>query len=189
MGFHTFDVDGADRLEDPTRYAYLSVDELLALFDPGPADRVADLGSGTGFYTDDVAPSAGTVYAVDVQAEMHEFYRDKGVPEAVELVTAAVEDLPFPDDHLDAAVSTMTFHEFATPSALAEVARVLTPGGRLAIADWTATGRGEDGPPLSERFDAAAAAAMLADAGFEVDSVDDRRETFVLRARSAGGSE
>jgi ubiquinone/menaquinone biosynthesis C-methylase UbiE len=182
MGFHTFDAEGAGRLEDPTRYAYLSVDELLALFDPGPDERIADLGSGTGFYTDDVAGHAGRIYAVDVQTEMHEYYREKGVPDAVDLVTAAVDELPFSDGFLDAAYSTMTFHEFATPAALAEVARVLRPGASLGIGDWTATGDGERGPPLSERFDAERATALLGDAGFRIDSVSDRRETFVVAA-------
>jgi ubiquinone/menaquinone biosynthesis C-methylase UbiE len=183
MGFHTFDPEGAERLEDPTRYAYLSVEELVALFDPGPDDVVADLGSGTGFYTDDVAPYAGTVYAVDVQPEMHAAYREKGVPANVELTTAAVDDLPFADDQLDGAYSTMTYHEFASEAALAEVARVIAPGGRLGIGDWTATGPGRDGPPTAERFDAAAARAALDDAGFEVERCEDRRETFVAAAR------
>jgi len=182
MGFHTFDAERADALEDPTRYAYLSADELLALFDPGPDDEVADLGSGTGFYTDDVAPYVGTVHAVDVQAAMHDQYREKGLPENVETVTAAVADLPFADDALDGAVSTMTYHEFATEAALAELGRVLAPGARVGIGDWTAAGRGEEGPPLDERFDASDARAAMADAGFDVDRAEDRRETFVLAA-------
>jgi ubiquinone/menaquinone biosynthesis C-methylase UbiE len=180
MGFHTFDVERADALEDPGRYEYVSVDELLALFDP--AGEVADLGSGTGFYTDDVAPYAETVHAVDVQSEMHDFYREKGAPENVRFVTAEVSDLPFADDALDAAFSTMTYHEFATPASLAEVARVVRPGGRLGIADWSAAGEGNDGPPRSERFDATDATEGLEAAGFTVERADERRETFVLRA-------
>lgn len=182
MGFHTFDPARADRLEDPTRYAYLSVDEVLALVDPAPDDRVADLGSGTGFYTDEVAAVAGTVHAVDGQPEMHHLYREKGVPANVDLLTTAIGSLPFADASLDAAVSTMTFHEFASVEALTEVARVLWPGGRLGIGDWTATGEGERGPPLAERFDAEAAVAALGEAGFDVERVSDRRETFVVGA-------
>jgi ubiquinone/menaquinone biosynthesis C-methylase UbiE len=182
MGFHTFDVEMADRLEDPTRFKYVSVDELLALFDPGPGDVVADLGSGTGFYTDEIAPYAGTVHAVDVQSAMHDRYRERGLPENVVPVTAEVGDLPFEDGALDAAVSTMTYHEFATESALREIHRVLTAGGRLGIADWTAAGDGERGPPLDQRFDASDAKAALEAAGFTVERAADRRETFVLTA-------
>ncbi|MFB6172222.1 MAG: class I SAM-dependent methyltransferase [Haloarculaceae archaeon] len=183
MGFHTYDVERASALEDPTRYQYLSVDELLALFEPGLDQVVADLGSGTGFYTDDVAPYAQTVYAVDLQAEMHDRYREKGLPDNVDPVTAAVSDLPFADDELDGAFSTMTYHEFASEAALAELARVVRPGGRLGIGDWSAAGEGRTGPPTDERFAAAAVREGLEGAGFTVQRADERRETFVVSAR------
>jgi ubiquinone/menaquinone biosynthesis C-methylase UbiE len=183
MGFHTFDVDRADNLEDQSRYEYLSVDELLASFTPAAEDVVADLGSGTGFYTDDVAPHVDHVYAVDVQSEMHDYYREKGMAENVEAVTAEIADLPFGDGALDGAVSTMTYHEFATDDALAELARVLKPGGTVGIGDWSAGGAGESGPPLAERFDAATACDQLGAAGFTVERASDRRETFVVEAR------
>lgn len=182
MGFHTYDVERADALEDPTRYRYVSVDELLALFDPAPDQVVADLGSGTGFYTDDVAPYAGVVHAVDVQAEMHGVYREKGMPGNVRPVTAEVADLPFDDGALDGAFSTMTFHEFGSRAACAEVARVLAPGARLGVADWTAEGEGGDGPPLAERYSLTEAVELLEAGRFDVLWGDERRETFVLRA-------
>jgi hypothetical protein len=66
MGHHTFDADSAADLEAPERrYCVLSAEELRWALDCAPDDTVADLGSGTGFYTDDVAPHAGEVYAVD----------------------------------------------------------------------------------------------------------------------------
>jgi ubiquinone/menaquinone biosynthesis C-methylase UbiE len=184
MGFHTYDVDRADALEDPSRYEYVSVDELLGLLDPASDDVVADLGSGTGFYTDDVAPHVGTLLAVDIQPAMHTRYREKGLPANVAPVTATVDNLPFRDDSLDGAVSTMTFHEFATPEALAEVARVLRPGGKVGFADWSAAGVGRDGPPVAERFEASEARSMLAAAGLTVDRAEDRRETLVVVARA-----
>jgi ubiquinone/menaquinone biosynthesis C-methylase UbiE len=180
MGFHTYDAERADALEDPGRYEYVSVDELLALFDP--EGEVADLGSGTGFYTDDVAPYAETIHAVDVQDEMHDFYREKGTPDNVRFVTAGVEDLPFADGALDRAFSTMTYHEFASAAALTELARVVRPGGLVGIADWSAEGEGESGPPRSERFGVADAVSAFEDAGFTVERARERRETFVLRA-------
>jgi len=182
MGFHTFDPARADQLEDPTRYAYVSVDELLALFEPGADDVVADLGSGTGFYTDDVAAAAGTVYAVDVQPEMHDIYREKGLPGNVTPVTADVESLPI-DEPLDAVVSTMTFHEFATPAAMDAIVDVLASDGRVALADWSRNGAGDAGPPLAERYAAEDAVELCEDAGITVARAEDRRETFVLEGR------
>lgn len=184
MGYHTFDVERADTLETAgRRYRFLSAEELLWALSLSPDDTVADLGSGTGFFTDDVAPHADHVYAVDVQAEMHEYYREKGVPETVDLVTSNVSDLPLEDGAVDAAFSTMTYHEFAGDEALAEIRRVLRSGGRLVVVDWTATGTGADGPPLEERYSADEAAAALRTAGFGIEHEAVRPETFLLIAR------
>ena len=182
MGFHTFDVDRAERLEDPDRYRWVSAEELIGAVEPAGDDVVADLGSGTGFYTDDVAPHVDSLYAVDLQAEMHEFYREKGSPANVEFVESDVADLPFADGALDAACSTMTYHEFASDEAVAELARVLRSGGRLAVFDWSADGDGEAGPPTDERFGVDDAAEALKAAGFDVVQATTRTETFALVA-------
>jgi len=183
MGHHTFDADRAADLEAPARrYCVLSAEELRWALDCSPDDTVADLGSGTGFYTDDVAPHAGTVYAVDLQPEMHEFYRDKGVPDNVEPVTAPVDDMPIDTDALDLAFSTMTYHEFATSEAIAEIRRVLRPGGRLVVADWAAEGEGERGPPREERYSLDEAIEALEAGGFDVEFRAARPETFLLVA-------
>jgi ubiquinone/menaquinone biosynthesis C-methylase UbiE len=183
MGHHTFDAGEAAKLEDAAaRYRSVSRAELLWALGLTGTETVVDLGSGTGFYTDDVAPHAERVYAVDVQEAMHDHYRAKGVPANVGLVTSGIEDLPFDDGELDAAVSTMTYHEFATAGALAELTRVLASGGRLVVADWSADGTGESGPPLSERFTADEAATALGDAEFDVEFRATRPETFLLVA-------
>jgi len=184
MGYHTFDADGADKLEEAARrYRFLSAEELLWAVSPD-GDTVADLGSGTGFYTDDVADRAEQVYAVDVQDAMHEYYREKGVPENVELVTSGVSDLPLATGSLDSAFSTMTYHEFASDDALDEVDRVLRPGGTLVVVDWGATGNGEHGPPVDERFSAADAADALRASGFAITHEAVRPETFLLVAHT-----
>ncbi|MBO4248962.1 methyltransferase domain-containing protein (plasmid) [Halomicrobium sp. IBSBa] len=183
MGFHTFDAARADKLEDAARrYRALSAEELLWALSLDGDDVIADLGSGTGFYTDDAAAIADTVYAVDVQSEMHDYYREKGVPDNVELVTSGVADLPLATDALDAAFSTMTYHEFADEAALAEIARVLTDGGRLVVADWAASGSGDAGPPLDERFTASQTIDALRDAGFTIEHDAVRPETFLVIA-------
>lgn len=180
MDLHTFPVDRADALEEPERYRYCSAEELVSALRVGPDGRVADLGSGTGFYTDDVAPFVDTVYAVDVQPAMHDRYREKGIPDNVVTVAAAVASLPFATDALDGAFSVATHHEYAEPAAVAELARVIRPGGLLVTVDWSADGRGEDGPPLEERFGLGESIARMEEAGFAVESARSRTETFVL---------
>ena len=105
MGFHTYDVARADNLEDSGRYEYCSAEELLGAADLSAEDRVLDVGSGTGFYTDVLAGVADRVYAVDLQPAMAAYYRDKGVPAEVSPVAADAGTLPLPDDAVDAAVS------------------------------------------------------------------------------------
>ncbi len=185
MGYHTFDATKADRLEDAShRYRYLSREELVAALAPAKDDIVADFGSGTGFYTDDIAPHVETVYAVDLQEEMHERYREKGIPENVQFVTSDVTDLPFDDDQLDAVFSTMTYHEFASDAAIDELVRVIGEGGRVVVADWSADGAGESGPPTDERYAERDAVDALEAAGFEVISTQTRPETFLVVVRT-----
>jgi ubiquinone/menaquinone biosynthesis C-methylase UbiE len=184
MGFHTFDASESARLERPDRYRWVSAEELVGPLVEAGAAVVADLGSGTGFYTDDVAPHVETVYGVDVQPEMHDRYREKGTPENVELVASDVADLPFADGELDGAVSTMTYHEFASDAAMAELARVVRSGGPVVTFDWTREGDGARGPPVEERFAADDAVAALDAVGFEVVSAATRTETFGVVARA-----
>ncbi|MFB6080611.1 MAG: class I SAM-dependent methyltransferase [Haloferacaceae archaeon] len=183
MGFHTFDPERAGVLEDEGRYRHCSMAELHALIAPHEEMVLADLGSGTGFYTDDLAPRVARCYAVDVQAEMHDRYREKGVPETVELVTAAVADLPLADGSLDCAFSTMTYHEFADDDAFEELARTLRSGGRLVTVDWSAEGEGAEGPPRAERYDLGDAVGHHLDHGFAVERAESRPETFVCVGR------
>ena len=185
MGFHTFPVERADALEDPSRYRFCSREELVEMLGFGlESDAVvADLGSGTGFYSRDVAPFVDTLYGVDVQAAMHERHREEGLAANVKLVTAGIDSLPFEDGELDGAFSTMTHHEYATDETMAELARVIRPGGRLVTVDWSATGNGEDGPPVDERFGPDEVASPLETASFIVDRVHDRPETLAVVAR------
>jgi len=186
MGFHTYDPDRAENLEDVTRFRYCSREELLeglGVERTGEA-TVADVGSGTGFYTDEIAPYVGRMYAVDVQPEMHDHYRANGVPENVSLVTAEAADLPFSDDELDGAFSTMTYHEFASEAALDELRRALAPGAPLVTVDWSATGEGARGPPTDERYDRARAVDHHEAVGFTVERAATRPETFVVVART-----
>jgi ubiquinone/menaquinone biosynthesis C-methylase UbiE len=101
----------------------------------------------------------------------------------VEFVTADVSSLPFEDDELDAAFSTMVYHEYAAEAAFEELARVVRPGGRVVTVDWSKTGTGEDGPPTDERFGLGDAVSAFETHGFDVTEATNRRETFVCVAR------
>lgn len=182
MSPHRFDPEASSHLEETIRYRYLSRDELVGALAPTRDHVVVDLGSGTGFYTREVAPFVDRVHAVDMQAEMHDEFRKRGVPDNVETVLAKADDLPFADEYFDAAYSTMTFHEY-DPEGPAEIRRVLSPGGTLVVADWSAEGSGERGPPLDVRYDTQTATREIEAAGFEVSAATSRPETFFIEAR------
>jgi SAM-dependent methyltransferase len=141
----------------------LSERDLVRLLALRGDEDVADLGSGVGFYTDRIAAlTTGTVYAMDVQPEMHEFYRSRGVPANVVLVTGDVTHLEFPEASLDVAFSMAAWHESGGVVDLAGLVRALRPGGRLVIVDWRKeTDSAESGPPLDIRFSKEEVAAAL----------------------------
>ena len=67
----------------------------------------------------------------------------EGVADRVEVRTADITDLPFEDNSVDVIVSSLVLHNIPTAQArakaISEAARVLRPGGRLALADLWAT--------------------------------------------------
>ena len=171
-----------DQLRDPSQYNYLSGEELRYLLNPDPDCVVADFGSGTGFYTDEIAPVVGTAYAIDDLEQMHAEYRECGMPSNVEPIVSDFAETPLKTNELDGAISTRTFHH-GFETALDEVARVMRPGGRFVIMDWSATGAGERDTPVEEEyFDLATVQSLLIDSGFEIRSAQERRETFAIVA-------
>ncbi len=108
---------------------------LLGLLDPTLA--VADLGCGTGAVTAALAPFVREVVAVDDSEAMLGAARRRlaGFPN-VTLHHGQLESLPLASASMDAATAILVLHHLPDPArALAEVARVLRPGGRLIVVD------------------------------------------------------
>jgi SAM-dependent methyltransferase len=109
-----------------------------------PDKQVADLGAGTGKFTRLLAATGATVTAVEPVAEMRA-QLVAALP-TVTAVAGSAEALPVADASLDAVFCAQSFHWFATPAVLAEIRRVLRPGGVLGLVwnvrdervDWVA---------------------------------------------------
>ena len=104
-----------------------AIDWLL----PGDARDVLDLGAGTGKLTTRLVERGLRVVAVDPIAEMLEVLSDS-LPDTPALLGTA-EEIPLPDNSVDAVLVAQAWHWFNPERAIPEVARVLRPGGRLGL--------------------------------------------------------
>jgi predicted methyltransferase len=109
-----------------------------------PGDRVADIGSGYGYFTFRLAARVGAegkVYAVDIDPEAINKVRqrkERDHIEQVEPILGATDDPRLPQG-LDAILIVDTYHEFREYDRMMQaVYRALKPGGRLVIIDGEA---------------------------------------------------
>jgi ubiquinone/menaquinone biosynthesis C-methylase UbiE len=119
-------------------YVTASVRQTLARLPVSAGQTVLDVGCGTGALAQAMSRAAAdvTVVGVDVTATMLRHAQAK-LGHAVSIVAGDVAHLPFRSEAFDVVVSASSFHYWTDPSAgLAEVARVLRPGGRLVVTDW-----------------------------------------------------
>jgi ubiquinone/menaquinone biosynthesis C-methylase UbiE len=124
--------------------------DLLDRLDLRPGQRVLDVGSGTGHLAlalaDRVAPG-GSVEAVEPAQEMVDraVRNNRRRPRLVSFTVARAQQLPFPDQSFDAVTCTLALHHVARDdraAAVAEMHRVLRPGGRVLIAEFDGAGGG-----------------------------------------------
>ena len=104
-----------------------AVDWLL----PRDARDVLDLGAGTGKLTTRLVERGLSVVAVDPIAEMLDVLRS-ALPGTTALLGTA-EQIPLPDNSIDVVLVAQAWHWFEPDRAVAEVVRVLRPGGRLGL--------------------------------------------------------
>jgi ubiquinone/menaquinone biosynthesis C-methylase UbiE len=127
----SYDTGFTARWRDPIQRESLAALELTA------ADRVLDLGCGTGTASRAAAGVAAFVAGVDLSSVM--------IEQAVSLASgitnlhfaiADAERLPFGDAAFTAVLCTNSFHHYPDPArAVREMARVLAPGSRLVLGD------------------------------------------------------
>lgn len=93
--------------------------------------EVLDLGAGTGKLTTRLVERGLDVVAVDPIPEMLDLLRTS-LPDTPALLGTA-EEIPLPDDSVDAVLVAQAWHWFDETRAIKEIARVLRPGGSLGL--------------------------------------------------------
>ena len=160
---------------------------------PGPADNVLDFGCGTGLLSLSLLPSVRSVVAVDSSEGMLGVLGAKIAAKHLANIRTHLADvgkgdqLPGP---VDLVVSSMTFHHLENPGpVLAEMARVLRPGGRIAIADLDSDeGKFHESPEgvFHNGFDRCTMQKYLESAGFG--GIRNRTAAIARKPGPSGGT-
>ncbi len=150
-----------------------------------PGEQVLDVGCGTGTLAIEVQSRVGTagrVAGVDPGTQQIARARAKAARRHVpiEFQIGVIEQLPFPDQTFDVVLSTLMMHHLPASlksQGLAEIVRVLKPGGRLVIADFK---RKQERAGQAARFHAGGSsmqdlAALVKEAGFEHLEIEEMR--------------
>jgi len=112
-------------------YPAAIVDAVVAHAGLGAGRRVLDLAAGTGKLTRLLAGTGAEVVAVEPVEAMRAVLA-AALPD-VDVLDGTAESIPLADGAVDAVTVAQAFHWFDQPAALAEAARVLRPGGALAL--------------------------------------------------------
>jgi SAM-dependent methyltransferase len=103
-----------------------------------PGRRVVDLAAGTGKLTRLIAPAGSDLVAAEPVAGMRDTFR-AAVP-GIPIIATTAEQLAFRDASIDAVTVAQAFHWFDHDKTIADLARVLRPGGRVGLV-WNARDR------------------------------------------------
>ena len=177
MGDRLFKPQDAHKLEDPGRQIWLPVADVIRASAIRPGMCVADIGAGTGYFAIPIARAVGVggkVYAVDLQPEMLSKLREKltgpDAPRNIELVPGEASKTTLLSRCADVVFVANVWHELEDPAAaLQETARILAPGGSLALLDWCSDTSPPPGPPADHRLPAAGVLQFLVKSGWTTD--------------------
>lgn len=171
---HRFNPDNRHRLLSEQRYAMLPPDQVLDLLPLRADSIVGDIGCGPGFFTLPLADrlTDGRVYAADIEPVMLQMVRERAEEAGLANIQTLLADeasIPLPAASLDGVLFALVYHEVPDRVGyLSFLARLVRPGGWLALIEWERRENPIGGPPLPNRIPPDEAAMEIATAGWRV---------------------
>ena len=181
----------AKTFDDPARDAWQMPDRVIATLELKPGQAVADVGSGTGYFTVRLAqsPARPKVYGADIEPAMVTYLRDRAAREGLANVAAvqAAADTPNLPEPVDVVLIVDTYHHIGDREAyFRKLQSSLKPGGRIAIIDFKPDS--PEGPPKEFRFPSQKIEAEMSAAGYRLSHQYDflpRQNFLVFQIASA----
>jgi predicted methyltransferase len=133
----------AQGFENENREVYARRHDVLEALNLAPGMVVADVGAGSGFYTElmaaEVGPN-GVVYAVEIAPNWIQYLNELATSndlDNVVVIRGGERSVGLPDDSVDLVFASDTYHHFEYPqSSLASIRQALKPGGRWVVLDY-----------------------------------------------------
>jgi len=123
-------------LEDPKRDEWQMPHQVIAALDLHPGDVVADIGSGSGYFTRRLAMHAAKVYAVDIDAGLLDILK-RNAPANVAGILAAPDDPKLPPASMDLVFICDVLHHIENrPAYFEKLKKALKAGGRVVNIDF-----------------------------------------------------
>jgi len=159
----------AQVFDDPARDKWQKPDEVIAALALAPDARVADIGSGTGYFAARLARAVpqGKVYGADLEPDMVKYLNARAAKEKLPNLSAhvAAADDPKLPAPVDLVLLVNTYHHIGSRDQyFARLRKSLRPGGRVAIIDFRLDS--PTGPPPAGRIAPAQVEKEMAEAGY-----------------------
>ncbi|MBW2316643.1 MAG: class I SAM-dependent methyltransferase [Deltaproteobacteria bacterium] len=175
--------------EGDDRESWQQIDRVIETLGLSAGQQVADIGSGSGYFTRHLAPAVapgGRVFAVDVDPEMNAYLEARLAEEGIENVTVVLAEPGDPglvEGSIDLVFTSNTYHHLPNQRAyFAGLRPYLAPGARLAVVEYEPSKAGWFARTFGHATPKAQIVAAIVAAGYRLEADHDflERQSFLI---------